>query len=224
MLSGRKTIKLIYRLVCVLPLAALFALFATVAAAQRDISGEAFKESGQFRKREERTAKDIKKFAIQLDKTRHSLARLGRAEGNELKKRYKSFSGEVTKLEKAQKRAIVSIDRLKATGVEYFSAWEKANASISDTELREAAAIRRSQSLTRYIALAETLGEIGLQVESFMSSLRDLRAFLGADLSTANVRLASERIKDSQAEAETLKSRIAEFQRIFGRVLSEMPK
>jgi hypothetical protein len=211
-------------LIHILLMVALFSLSAIVAAGQDDLSAQAFRESGELRKREEKAAEDIDKYAVQLDKTERTLARIARAERNELRNRFESFSRELNKLEEAQKRAISSLDKMKATGVEYFSSWEKANASISDPELREAAARRRSRVMMKHIELARALGDIGLQVQPFMSSLRDLKAFLGADLSPGNVARAGERIQACQAEAEALKSSIAEVQTMFKRFLSEMPK
>ena len=223
MLSRRKIGGVADRIIYVLLTVVICGLF-TITAAQDDVSGKAFRESALLRKREERAARDIDKFSAQLDKTAHSLTRLGQAERNELRNRYESFSRELNKLEEAQERATSSLDKMKATGVEYFTSWEKANASISNPELREAAARRRSRVMMKHIELARALGDTGLQLQPFMSSLRDLRAFLGADLSPGNVRTAGERIKECQAEADALKSGIAEVQRTFKRFLSEMPK
>jgi hypothetical protein len=225
MLSRRKIIGVADRIIYVLLTAVICGSFAIVAAQADDVSGEAFKGARELRKREVRAAKEIDKYAEQLDKTTRSLSRLGRADGNEARNprnRYESFSGELKKLEEAQERAVSSLDKMKASGVEYFSAWEKANASISDAALREAAATRRSRSLIKHINLARALGDIGLQLQPLMSSLRDLRAFLGADLSPGNVRTAGERIQACQSEAEALKSSIAEVQRMFKKFLSEM--
>ena len=222
MFLKRKIGKVVDRIIHVLLTAVICGLF-TIAAAQDDVSGEAFRGSGLLRKREEKAARDIDRFSAQLDKTARALTRLGEAKDGELRNRYESFSRELNKLEEAHERAVTGIDKMKATGVEYFSSWEKANASISDAELKETASRRRSRSLMRHIDLAQTLGDIGLQVQPFMNRLRDLRTFLGADLAAANIRLAGERIREGQAEAQTLKSSIAEAQIRLKRLLNEMP-
>lgn len=204
-------------------LGALCGFFAANVAAQRDVSGKAFKESGQLRKSEKRVAKDIDEYVVQLDKTEQALIRVSRGKGDELRKRYRSFSNELEKLEKAQKRAISNLDEMRATAVDYFSLWEKANASISDTLLREAAAYRRSRVLTSHVEMAQRIDHIGLDLQPFMSKLRDLQAFLGADLSPASVEIALERIQASRAEAQTLKSSIAEARTLLTRLLNEAP-
>jgi len=204
-------------------LVTLFASFAANVAAQRDVSSEAFKESAQLRKREQRVANDIDEYVDRLDKTERALTRLRRTDGDALRKRYQSFSEELKKLEEAETRTIADIDKMKAAGLDSFSSWEKANASITDATLREAAASRRFRMMTRHIELAQTIDRIGLELQPLMSSLRDIRAFLGADPSPASIRTAEERIRDCEVTAKALRSRIAEVQRMFDRLLMETP-
>ena len=212
-----------YRLVRIGMLVTLFASFAANVAAQRDVSSEAFKESAQLRKREQRVANDIDEYVDRLDKTERALTRLRRTDGDALRKRYQSFSEELKKLEEAETRTIADIDKMKAAGLDSFSSWEKANASITDATLREAAASRRFRMMTRHIELAQTIDRIGLELQPLMSSLRDIRAFLGADPSPANIRTAEERIRNCEVTTKALKSRIAEVQRMFDRLLMETP-
>lgn len=223
MISRIKIDDVAFRIIRILLFAAICGSI-TTAAAQDDVSGKAFKESALLKKREQSAAKDIDKYAIQLDKTGRALTRLGRADGKDLRKHYESFSKELKKLGEAQERAISSLDRMKATGVEYFSSWEKANASISDPELREIAAQRRSLVMLSHIELGRAVGDIGLQLQPFMGGAHDLRAFLGADLTPENVRRAGDRIHACQADVEALKSRIGEVQTTFKRLLNEMPE
>ena len=223
MLSVRKMSRAAFGMIHIVLIAAICGSF-TNAAAQDDVSEKAFKESAELRKREEKAAKDIDKYVMRLDRTTRALKRLGRADGDDLRKRYESFSEELEKLEEAQKRAVSSIDKMKATGVEYFSSWEKANGSISDPELRNEAAERHSRVMMKHIDLAQAIGDIGIELQPFMSRLHDLRAFLGADLSERNVRLARERIQACQTDAQVLRSKIGEVQATFKQFLSEMPR
>jgi len=212
-----------YRLVRIGVLVTLFASFAANVAAQRDVSSEAFKESAQLRKREQRVANDIDEYVDRLDKTDRALTRLRRTDADALRKRYQSFSEELKRLEEAETRTIADIDKMKAAGLDSFSSWEKANASITDATLREAAASRRFRMMTRHIELAQTIDRIGLELQPLMSSLRDIRAFLGADPSPASIRTAEERIRDCEVTTKALRSRIAEVQRMFDRLLMETP-
>ena len=72
--------------------------------------------------------------------------------------------------------------------------------------------------------LATALSDIASQLQPFMSDLHDLKAFLGPDLSPANVDRASEMIQKSPADARALKDTIAGVQTTLRQFLSEAPK
>jgi chromosome segregation ATPase len=186
-------------------------------------AGDTFKQSTQLGQITAKTSKDVDKYVTQLDKTEHAVFSVGNAEGKNLKKRYESFSEEVKKLEKAQKQTTSDIDRMKKTGTEYFSSWDKSIARMSNPELRQASSERRSKIVKDHEELATTLSDVGSQLQPFMSNLHDLRAFLGTDLSPANVGKASGMIQSSQADAQALKDRITGVQTTLKQFLSEAP-
>jgi len=72
--------------------------------------------------------------------------------------------------------------------------------------------------------LAATLGEIGSQLQPFMSNLHDLKAFMENDLSTENVGKAHGMIQKSQDDAQALKEQIAGVQTTLTQFLSEAPE
>jgi len=187
-------------------------------------TNDTFKESRELQRSAQKTLDEINKYVSQLDETERALSSVGRADIGNLRKRYESFSTELEKLEKAQARAGSNIDRMRTTGAEYFSSWDKANARISDAELRQAGASRRARVLERHRDLADAVSEIRVELQPFMSDLRDLKTFLGADLSPRNVSKASELIRESQVEAETLHDRVAVVQTKLKQFLKETPE
>lgn len=189
-------------------------------AAQTGAAREAFKGSEEFRAAVADTASSVKKYANQLEKADRSLAQLSRSDGD-LGNRYKSFANDLRKLEKAQKNAASTIERLRARQTEYFTAWDKANAQIADTELRRSLAVRRSEVMTKYQALADDVSAIGRDLQPLMSHLRDLDLFLGSDPSRATLKEASAMIDGSRTEIRSLKHEIANVQRTLKAFLSE---
>jgi len=185
---------------------------------------DTFKQSAELGKRTEETSKEIDKYATQLDKTEQALSSVSLAQGKDLKKRYESFSSEVKKLEETQKHAISGIDEMKSTGTKYFASWDTSIAQMSDPDLRQASTDRRSKVMKDHDELTVALNDIGRQLQPFMSNLRDVKAFLGTDLSPANIGKASEMIKKSQADAQALKDKIAGVQTTLKQFLSEAPK
>jgi chromosome segregation ATPase len=205
----------------VLLLVVLGVNLASEGVAQTGAAHEAFKGSAEFRDAVEVTASSVDKYAVQLEKLDRSLARLSRSNG-EIGERYESFAKERRKLEKAQKSAASDVEKMRVRETEYFTAWDKANMQIADPELRTSLAIRRSQLMTRYRALADDLSAIGRNLQPLMSSLHDLDLFLGTDASRANLVEASAMIEGSRAEVRSLKHEVSDVQRAMKFFVSEL--
>lgn len=203
---------------------AFCSLAVTFAAARVGAARDTFKRSADLGKRTAKTSASVDKYVTQLGKTEQVLSLVSPAQDKDSKKRYESFSREVNKLEKAQKHATSDIDRMKSTGMEYFSSWDKSISQMSNPELRQASAERRSKIMKDHDELATALTDIAGQLQPFMSNLHDLKAFLGSDLSPANVDRASETIQNSQADARALKDKIAGVQTTLKLFLSEAPR
>lgn len=185
---------------------------------------DTFKRSAELGKRTTKTSEDVSKYVAQLDKTEKALSSVSQAGSKDLKKQYESFSGEIKKLEDAQKHATSDIHEMKLTGAEYFSSWETSINQISSPELRQASTERRSKVMKDHDELTASLNDIGSQLPPFMSNLHDVKAFLGTDLSPTNVAKATEMIQKSQADAHALKNKIAEVQTTLQQFLSEAPR
>jgi hypothetical protein len=202
----------------------LCSLILIVAGAGAGATGDTFKESAELGKRTAKTSEDVGKYVAQLDKTEQALSAVSHAQGKDLRKQYESFSKEVNNLEGAQGRATTDIDEMKSTGTEYFSSWDTSIAQISESDLRQASTERRAKVMKDHDDLSSALSDIGLQLQPFMNNLVDLRAFLGTDLSPANVDRAGDKIQKSQADAQALKDKIAPVQTTLKQFLNEAPK
>jgi chromosome segregation ATPase len=200
---------------------AFCALAITFVGSRLCVAADTFKQSAELKGRTSKTTRDIDKYVSQLDKAEQVLSAVGQAEGKEVKKRYESFSREVKELEEAQKHATSDIDEMKATGAEYFSSWDAAITQMSNPDLKQSSAERRSKVMKDHQELAATLSSLGSQLQPFMSNLQDLKSFLGADLSPANVAKAGDMIQKSQADAQALKGTIAGVQKTLKQFLGE---
>jgi DNA repair exonuclease SbcCD ATPase subunit len=190
-------------------------------ASQAGAAADTFKQSAELKGKTAKTSKDIDKYVSQLDKTEEVLSAVGQAEGKELKKRYQSFSKEVQELEEDQKHATSDIDEMKAAGGAYFSSWDASITQMSNPDLKQASVERRSKVMKDHQELSATLSDLGSQLKPFMSNLQDLKSFLGADLSPANVAKAGDMIQKSQADAQALKTKIAGVQGTLKQFLGE---
>jgi len=187
-------------------------------------AGDTFKQSAELGKRTAKTSEDVDKYVAQLDKTEQALSSVSQTQGKDLRKRYESFSREIATLEAAQKQATSDIDEMKSTGTEYFAAWDTSIAQMSNPELKQASTERRSKIMKDHDDLAVNLNDIGNQLQPFMNTLHDLKAFMETDLSLENVGKASAMIQKSQADALALKGKIAGVQATLKQFLNEAPK
>ena len=202
-------------------IAALCSLAITLAGSRPCVAADTFKQSSELKGKTSKTSKDIDKYVSELDKTEQVLSAVSQVEGRELKKRYESLSREVKELVEAQKHATSDIEDMKATGAAYFSSWDATIAQMSDPDLKQASAERRSRVMKDHQELAATLSGLDDQLQPFMSNLQDLKSFLGADPSPENVAKAAGMIQKSQADAQALKRTIAEVQKTLKRFLGE---
>ena len=203
---------------------AFCSLALTFAVPRVGAAADTFKQSAELGKRTAKTSEDVAKYVTQLDKTEQALSSVSQAQDKDIKKRYESFSREVSKLEDAQKHTTSDIDEMRSTGTEYFSSWDTSIAQMSDPELKQASTERRSKVMKDHDDLAAALNDIASQLQPFMSNLHDLKTFLETDLSPANIGKASERIQKSQADAQALEDKIAGVQATLRQFLSETPK
>jgi DNA anti-recombination protein RmuC len=183
---------------------AFCSLAITFVAARAGAAENTFKQSTELRGKTAKTSKDIDKYVSQLDKTEQVLAAVGQSDGKELKKRYESFSRELKELEEDQKHATSDIDEMGAAGGAYFSSWNASITQMTNPDLKQASAERRSKVMKDHQELSATLSDLGNQLQPFVSNLQDLKSFLGADLSPANVAKAGDMIQKSQADALAL--------------------
>jgi chromosome segregation ATPase len=204
--------------------AAFCTVVMTAAPARVGAAGDTFKQSAELSKRMSKTSEDVDKYVAQLDKTEEALSSVSQAQSKDLKKRYESFSKEVTNLEAAQKHATADIDQMKSTGTEYFDAWDTSIAEVSNPELKQASAERRSKTMKEHDDLAASLSGVGSQLPALMSDLHDLKTFMEADLSTENVGKAGGMIQKSQADSQALRNKIAGVQTMLKQLLSDAPK
>lgn len=188
--------------------------------AARDLS----KQSTELTKRTAKTSEDVDKYVAQLSKTEQALALVSQAQGKDFKKRFEPFSKDVNNLEEAQKRVTSDATQMKTAGTEYFSAWDTSIAQISDPDLRQASAERRSKVMKERDDLGATMDGLESELQPFMSNLRDLKAFMEADPTPEILGKASAMIQKSQSDALALKSKIADVQTTLKQFVNETPK
>ena len=185
-------------------LVALFTVPGPVALA----ADSANKELTKLKKELEQVAKDAGKYAVELNKTMKSLEAIKTAEPKNLAKAYKSFQKDANNLGKAFKKASTGVNSLKAKRDQYLTAWEKASASISIPELKQASEERRKEVSGAYAKLTEETAGLGDRIDAFAAKLGDLQKFLGSDLTVPAVSAATSTMDGVLEEGGVLASTV----------------
>jgi malate synthase len=215
---------MVNRLIRTLMMTAICSLAVAFAPSPASAARDAFKQSAELGKRTAKTSADVDKYVTQLNKTEQALVSVAHAQAKDLKKRFNSFSMEVDRLDESQRRATSGIQDMKSAAAQYFTSWDTSIGLLSNPELKQASAERRSKVMQDHDGLADALNSIRQQLQPFMSDLHDLRTFLKSNLSLANTGKAAEMIQKSQADAQALKDRIIGVQATLREFLSETPK
>jgi predicted nucleic acid-binding Zn-ribbon protein len=150
----------------------------------------ASKEYTQLKKELTEVSKKGDKLGTQLGKTMNSLNAVSAADPKNVSKAFNSFQKDADGLQKALKEARDGMQSLRTKRDEYFAAWDKSSASITNPDLKKISDERRQKVKMEHTALSEEAGQTGTKIDKFMAQLSDLRKFLGADLNASSVAAA----------------------------------
>ena len=161
---------------------------------------------------------DINKTNQQLGVTVAALDDLVSKPKEDLKPQYDTFTKSMDALE-AQIAAVKSrSEAMKARGREYFKAWEESSQTVNDPDMKAYSEERRAKLETRYEEVKTNLGATVDQGKKLMDSLRDLRRYLGLDLTANGLKLASGPAEKAKADAKDLQANVDTITKKLGEV------
>jgi hypothetical protein len=144
------------------------------------------------------------------------------SKGGDIKEAFKKFASDVDATDSAAEAARGRYASMKAKAEEHFKAWEAESQKITDPALQQAAAKRRDVAQVAFGKVVETSGKVKADYEPFISNLKDIKAYLGADLTPQAVELLEPNIKKAKSLGESLKKSIQGLQDAMASVRSEL--
>jgi hypothetical protein len=155
---------------------------------------------------------DVKKA---VDTTMVALDKIVSDASHDPRKAFKQFDKSVPKIDSAAASARKRAEEMKARGKEYFDAWEKDLAAVSDPEVRKLAEERKSK-------LQDTFGNIKTNIEpareqfnTWLAHLKDLQKYLSQDLTIGGIDAAKDLIGKTKKEG-------MDVQQTLDRVITEL--
>jgi len=120
------------------------------------------------------------------------------------RKAYEAFAKSVNEVESARARAGKRAADMKAAGEAYFKQWQEQLATIENPDIRELAEARKAKLNETFKKLGPLLQQAKADFDPFASDLRDLRSFLGQDLTVTGVDSARKIIEKTRTNGVKL--------------------
>lgn len=120
------------------------------------------------------------------------------------RKAYDAFAKSVGEVEAARARAGKRAADMKAAGEAYFKQWEEQLASIENPDIRKLAESNKTKLSETFKKLGPLLQQAKADFDPFASDLKDLRSYLGQDLTVTGVDSARKIIEKTRKNGVTL--------------------
>jgi len=123
---------------------------------------------------------------LQLDSTLNSLATLTASSGN-VKDNFTAYRKSLKELTSANEQAKTSAATLRSQGTEYFGTWQKGSSAISNEDMRESHAERRSELQKDYRELNDAYDDYQRAYDPVIAKLVDVERVLSSDMTPAGI-------------------------------------
>jgi chromosome segregation ATPase len=168
------------------------------------------------------TSSKLDKATAQIDAVLSSLDVIAQNKSGDLRAPYKKFSDEVSKTEATAQAAHEQADAMKAKAQEQFDAWANESQNINDPNLKKANLERRDQARAAFAKVQDASQKAKQAWDPFIGGLRDIRTFLGTDLTSHGVDAVSSAIAKVRTDGQTLKNSIGQVQKAITDVKAQL--
>ena len=188
--------------------AALVATWAAWAAAPLQ-AATAPEKAEKVAERMLKSKKAIEAATAQIDATLRSMNSMASAKSSEIVALYGDFSHNVDDLESMAKKAKSAAEKARDQREAYLKKWASSQDKIQNEQLKAASKARRDELMPKIDALKQAFTSVQETFAPFMQGLKDLKIFLGNDLSEQGIVTASSLMSQCNADGEKLQSDVS---------------
>ncbi len=156
------------------------------------------------------TRSELAEGVNQLDKVLETLNQL-ESKPEELAPAYRRYVSQVRGLESRARSATDRIRDMRVRAAEYSTQWSAANETLSNPELRAAAAERAERVRSKYAEIDAKAQEVRAAYTPLITELLDIETFLTQDLTYAGITSATPVFESAREKAAVVKSRVSEL-------------
>ena len=135
---------------------------------------------------------------------------------------YDAYVDRVSETESKTKGLLGGAESLKARGEAYFREWGEELATIQNADIRKRAEDRRQKMKATYGKIDVAVTGAREALGPFNSDLKDLRTFLGNELTPAGITGAQDLISKVHAQGEKVKERLEALDKEVEHAASEL--
>jgi hypothetical protein len=122
-----------------------------------------------------------------VDSTMKALSDIAATANTDPRKAYEQYSKEVANLESTAAKIRKRSQSMQAQGQAYFKQWEQEMAQVSNPDVRKLAEERKAKLQSTFESIRKFAEPLKAQFDPWMSDLKDLKVYLGNDLTIAGV-------------------------------------
>lgn len=182
-----------------------FAIMAALAIAGCASSGsKGYKHADKTGKGLAEFRDEVIKAQTAINDTMKALDQVAATANTNPRKAFDQYAKQVDALESAASRLSKRSQDMQAAGDAYFKQWETQMAEVQNPEIRKLAAERKAALQAAFANIRTFTTPLKAQFTPWMSDLKDLRNFLGNDLTIAGVEAVKKQFVKAQQEGTSV--------------------
>lgn len=200
-------------------LVAAFAVTAALAITGCATTGSGYKQADKTGKGMAEFRDEVIKAQTAINNTVAALDAVAQTAATDPRKSYEKFSKQVDQLESAAAKLSKRSQDMQASGDTYFKQWEAQMAEVQSADIKALADKRRAELQAAFANIRTVATPLKAQFDPWLAELKDLRSYLGQDLTVAGVDAAKKPIakaqKDGVAVKESMDKLVAELNSVY---------
>ncbi len=155
---------------------------------------------------------DIKSAGSQLDATGASLYNLTSQSQSDVKKSFDTYTDNVSKIEKMEKRFSKHTDEMQAKGKDYFEEWQKDGDKYQNSQIQQLSVQRRTELSEIYGKIAQSSIGVREAFKAYVSDVKEIQNFLSNDLTPKGIEAIAPVSKKAVSDGDILNNEIKNIQ------------
>lgn len=204
------------------PIAFLFAILGTALICLPGCSSTGMERSKEASTTMQTMDNDIKSVMSHLDVVGLSLEEMIKADQQEVKKAFDTYTENVSKMESLEKQFVKHADEMKSRGIEYFEEWQKDGNEYKNPRIQKLSEQRRNELGEIYGRIAENSIGVKEAFRAYVSDIKEIQIYLSNDLTSKGIEAIAPISRKVVRDGDQFSNSIKYLQTAIDRAREEM--